>query len=313
MSRAHLPILLAICSVAMLLWVPSASAAPDMCTADDIQWPGATTDPQGVVATHLLSKIEGRWAEPEDVCVAVTVSGGMMSVSVWNTVDGGFPETHLPPGTLVSLGLERPSGMLADVTLGRWRDSAVASNGDIMVIQARTVPWVYYPDAYFGSGLDCSATPVVWPSTFGGWVMLGTAGARPSYAGMFFESDAVLADVPPVIKFDSTTSAPNGLEIRVQGCGDGDPSTFDGFYNGFVPMGLFDALGMTDRVVRDLRMVLENTEVIDTLTNTALSSTSFSPMVPQRLVFQPVPGVVLPTEFGEGRGIQLRTEFSFAD
>ena len=316
MSRARLPIFLAICSVTMLVWVPSASAAPDMCTAGDIQWPGVTTDPQGVEATHLLAKVGGQWVEPANVCVAVTVTGGAMEVSVFNTVDGGFPETHLPPDTPISLGLDQPADIVVQTMLGRWRDGVVVANGSETVVQGRTAPFVYYPSAYPGP-LDCAEEPVVWPSTFAGFATRapldgsGNPMATP-LDGMFFESNAVQYGIPTV-KFDPTTGLPNGMEIGVQGCGDGDARTLEGYFDGFVPVGTLNYLQLADHTVRDLRLVVGNTEVVDTLTGNPLTS-AFGPMRPQRVVLDPIPGVVLPASEGPGfAGVQLETAFSFAD
>jgi hypothetical protein len=146
----------------------SAAGAPTMCTTY-----GA--DPQGVTATHLLAKIDGAWVEPKNVCVAVRMQqsgfpGGhinrAMFLHIWNTVDPAFPETHLPPDTPLSLGIRRPPGTIFDSMAGGWRDDGIAiSDATDTVIQARTVPWDYHHEAYFGSGLDCSIQPSRWPST----------------------------------------------------------------------------------------------------------------------------------------------------
>lgn len=210
----------------VLALASSASAAPVMCTSY-----GA--NPRGVTATHLFAKIDGSWVEPENVCVSVRIDqsgvvGGFttraMYLGVWNTVDGAFPETHLPAGTLLSLGLRRPPGMTVQSTSGGWRNSVVLSEGADTVIQARTAPWEYHNEAYFGSGLDCNIEPAHWLSTFTAYITLnpinadGTPNhASDQYAGGFYEANSI-GPAFPRLRTDADGN-PTGFEVKVNGCG----------------------------------------------------------------------------------------------
>ena len=323
MSRGRLSVFLGICSVAMLVWVPSTSAAPGMCTAGDIQWPGAPIgDPQGVTATHLFAKVGDSWVEPEDVCVNIDVTtpgsninqnSRLLTASVWNTVDGGFLETNLPAGTRISMGLDLPEGMLEQVTILGGQGGTVASSGDEIVIQADTAPWDWYPSSSFGS-LDCTQQPVRWQSTFATNTIVNPAGdLRPQpFAGTFFETNAEHSDIP-MLTFDAD-GQPTSIVLRVQGCGDDDPSSFEGYMDGFVPMSYFEALGMGKHLMRDIKLLQKLLEVRDLTTGEPVEA-RFEPVRADELALSPIPGVILPLTDGgsDYKGVRLETKFSYSE
>ena len=280
-----------------------------------------------MTATHLFAKVDGSWVEPEDVCVAVQVrqsgvTGGFttrnMTFGVWNTVDGGFPETHLPPGTMISLGLRRPPGMTLQAASGIWRGVVMLSEGLDTVIQGRTAPWDYHNEAFFGSGLDCNVEPVRWPSAFTATATLnpinadGTPNvAQEQYAGGFYESNSVGATFPR-LNTDSN-GAPTGLEVTVSGCGDPDPSTLEGYFDGFTPISFFRGFGINDELLRDTALLQRLIEVRDANTN-ALISATFGLVAPGELSLEPVPGVALPQPpAGPGLiGVRTTSAFSYS-
>ena len=307
--------------VVALAWASSASAAPVMCTSY-----GA--NPRGVTATHLFAKIDGAWVEPENVCVSVTIAqsgvlGGFttrnMTLGVWNTVDGGFPETHLPPGTQISLGLRRPPGMMLQSTSGIWRNAVVLSAGLDTVIQGRTAPWDYHNEAFFGGGLDCGIEPVRWPSTFTASATLnpinadGTPNfASEQYAGGFYESNSIGATFPR-LNTDAFGN-PTGLEVRVTGCGDQNPSTLEGYFDGFTPVSFFRGFGISDELLRDAALLQRIIEVRDARTN-ALIQATFAVVGAGELSLEPVPGTTLPSPpAGPGIiGVRTTSAFSYSE
>lgn len=294
-----------------------ASAAPAMCTGN--------VNPQGLAATHLLAKINGIWVEPSNVCVGARVEEntgiGMINrglyLGVWNTVDGAFPETHLPPGTPISLGIRRPPGMIFQTTFGRWRNSVVVSEGDETVIQASTVPWDYHHEAYFGGpGLNCALQPARWPSTFTAYVALNPLNPDRTpnldsarYAGSFYESNTVGA-VLPSIRVDEYGS-PTGLQVTVSGCGDADPLTHEGYFDGFTPISLFRAFGISDQLLQDTALLPEIVEIRDLTTNSPIGA-SFAPVSPSALAQEAVPGVTLPSPPAGSEVIGVRTTSTFS-
>ncbi len=298
-----------------------ASAAPALCT-------GNGANPAGVEATHLFAKIGGNWVEPQDVCVSITVDqrgviGGFttrtMIVAVWNTVDGGFPDTHLPPGTPISVGIRRPAGMILQTTLGRWRNGLVLSDGQDTVFQGKTVPWDYHNEAYFGDGLDCNLAPTRFESTFLASITLnpinsdGTPNfASQQYSGGFYESNSV-GSAFPALNLDASGN-PTGLVVRVSGCGDQDPATLEGYFDGFTPISFFRGFGMSDEVLRDAAVLQRVIEVRDARTN-ALIQATFGLVGPGELALEPVPGVTLPSPpAGPGIvGVRTTSAFSYSE
>ena len=255
---------------------------------------------QGVTATHLFAKIDGEWVEPENVCVAAYLPFyNGMGFGVQNTVDGGFPETHLPPGTLISVGIHRPPEVALQNGFGGWRNAIVVSDEDDTVVQGRTNLWEYHGEAFFdGPGLDCALHPVVWPSTFTGWfglIPLGSDG-RPDpklaqYAGAFYESNTVGATFPRLLLDDD--GIPTGVRLDVQGCGDGDPTTLEGYFDGFTPMSQLRALGINPALLRDIAVLQDLIEVEDARTGERIRAT-FRPVTRDELTPEPIPGVTMP-------------------
>lgn len=290
-----------------------AIAAPAMCTRPD-------ADPKGVTATHLFAKIDGQWVEPQNVCVAAWFPAyGGMHLAVSNTVDGAYPETHLPPGTLISVGIRRPPGVMIQNGFGGWRDAVIVSDGSDTVVQAKTVGWDYHPEAFFGGpGLDCSATPVVWPSTFSGWFGLtpmnpdGTPNiAVAQYAGAYYESNTVGVSFPTLLT--DSQGNPAGVQIDVQGCGDEDPSTYEGYFDGFTPVSQLHAVGFTDDMLRDPALLQQLLEVDDQTTGSPVKAT-FTAVTADDLKLEPVPGVTLPTVPTGPQivGVSMRSQFSYS-
>jgi hypothetical protein len=273
-----------------------------MCTEHE-------ADPRGVVATHLYAKLGGNWVEPENVCVGVKVEERLgfnaryirgMYLGVWNTVDGGFPETHLPLGTRLSLGLRLPPGMIVEQTFARWRDGVVIADGSDIVIQGTTVPWEYHPEAYFGGpGLDCSIPPsTAWQSTFTAYSALNFLNPdhtpnldAAEFAGAFYESNSVGASFPRITS--DSSGNPTGLEVSVAGCGDGDPTTLEGYFDGFTPASLLHGLGISDQLLEDAALVQNIVEIHDRTTGSPISAT-FSVLRPGDLTLEPIPGVPMP-------------------
>jgi hypothetical protein len=308
--------------IAAFAYCQPAAAAPALCT-DHVLSP----DTGGITATHLFAKVNGAWIEPQNVCVGISVvptpvAGGTtrgLYLGVANTVDGGFPETHLPTGTLISLGLHFPPGIQLGQMFGRWRDGVVISDGADTVIQAETVEWDYHGEAYFGGpGLNCNLAPTVWPSTFGSYSSLnplradGTPDLTPTpFTGAFYESNTVGA-LFPQIRFDSD-GTPIGLEAMVQGCGDHDPTTLEGYFNGFMPVSVLHGYGMTDQMIDDLDLLQHLFEVYDLSTSSVVNAT-FAPVHARDMTLEQIPGVQMPAQpDGNGLiGVRTNSEFSYS-
>ena len=308
-------------AVAAGLAVPgTASSAPAMCT-------GHGTDPRGVVATHLYAKVDGAWIEPRDLCVGVRVDqrGAIgsyqirdMYLNVWHASDPAYPETKLPPGTLISLGVELPAGMFIERLSGGWPDGRLLSEGQRVVLQGSTTRWDYHHEAYFGAGLDCSLPPVVWPSTFGAYVTLNPIDADGTpvmsgapYGGAIYGSNSMVPVYPRLLLDENGT--PTGVEVAVEGCGDGDPATNEGFLRGFTPAALFHAWGIGDALLRDAAVLQELVEVRDLTTGAPVPAT-FGLVAPDELALEPVPGVVLPSPPAGSKiaGVRTTADFSYS-
>jgi hypothetical protein len=296
-----------------------ASAAPVTCTERG-------TNPRGIVVTHLFAKVDGNWVEPANVCVAPNVderpapgsrTSRQLTLAVWNTVDGGFPETHLPPGTPISVGLRLAPGMVVLSTVGRWRDAVVLSRGADTVIQAKTAPWDYHNEAYFGGGLDCTLEPVRWPSTFLGYSYLnglepdGTPSTNTvDLAGGAYSSNSI-GPAFPRITVDGDGNAV-GVEAFVSGCGDGDPATHEGYWDGFTPVSMFRSFGIDDAMLEDTALLQDIVEVRD-LTTGAPIEASFSVVREGGLALEPIPGVEMPPPpTGAVLGVRTTSEFSYS-
>jgi hypothetical protein len=290
-----------------------------MCT-------GNGANPGGVVATHLLAKVEGSWVEPQNVCVSATLQesgivGGYktrsLGVAIQNTVDPGFPDTHLPAGTPISLGLQLPPGMTALHTFGRWRNATVLSDGSYTVMQASTVPWDYHQEAYFGGpGLDCARPPALFSSTFTSYIALnalnpdGTPNEDEApYGGGFYESNTVGTTFPR-LRLDEVGN-PTGLQVLVSGCGDSDPSTLEGYFDGYTPASIFHAFGVGDALLRDAAALQSLIEVRDARTGAPVQAT-FALVRGSDLALEPVPGITLPSPPPGSRIIGVRTTSSFS-
>jgi hypothetical protein len=303
----------------------SAAAAPVMCTAA-LGRQFANLNPQGVVATHLFAKVDGRWIEPANLCVSATVAETpdrgiitrTLNVFVNNTIDGGFPNNHLPVGTLISLGIRLPRGMLIQTTSGRWRHGVVVSAGQETVFQARTVRWDYHQEAYFGSGLDCNLPPAVFASTFSAWINLNALRADRTpilddrqYAGGFYENNAALAG-PPMFMVDAAGD-PTGVLIGVWGCGDHDPTTNEGYFDGFTPISVLRAFGLNADIAADVQLLSQLLEIHDNVTDTSVSAT-FTPVRADELQLESIPGVSLPATPHDSRliGVRMTSVFSYS-
>ena len=298
-----------------------AVAAPQLC--DNV-------NPRGIVPTHLFAKIDGAWVEPSGLCVAPGVDettaadgtiGRTLNLHVFsgNGVVGGFPETTLPVGTVISVGLQLPSDMSLVTINGRWRNGVVVTNGSEVVMQAQTVPWDYHQEAYFGSGLDCSLPPAVFPSTFSAWASLNSLNAdrTPStreapYAGGYYENNAVIAGFP-LFSADAT-GVPTGVVVGVSGCGDADPATHEGYFDGFTPVSVLRAFGIDESLLSDPSLLQSLLEVHDNITNASVDAT-FTPVYQQDIKLDPVPGVVMPQiPAGDAlAGVRMTSSFSYSD
>lgn len=309
---------LAVVTGAAAVATSSAAAAPVMCTEYG-------DNPAGVTATHLLAKVGGEWIEPANVCVSATVAetpgpGGLitrtLNLHVNHTGGGGFPDTQLPVGTRISLGVRLPEGMAIQNTLGRWRDGVVASDGQEVVFQARTVPWEYHNEAYFGSGLDCDLAPAIFASTFSAWIVLNPLNADRSpvldglqYAGGFYETNAALAGFP-AITFDAAGD-PTGLVVGVWGCGDHDPTTNEGYFDGFTPISLLRGFGINGDIAADKPLLPQLLEVHDNVTGASVSA-SFAPVYAGDLRLESIPGVSMPAPPHGSSLIGVRTTSAFS-
>jgi hypothetical protein len=298
----------------------SAAATPVMCTEYG-------DNPQGITATHLFAKVDGRWIEPANLCVSATVAdtvgaGGIitrtLNLHVNHTGGGGFPNTQLPVGTPISLGIELPPGMVILDTLGRWRDGIAVSDGSEVVFQGRTVPWEYHNEAYFGSGLDCDLEPAIFPSTFSAWIVLNSLHADRTpvledeqYAGGFYETNAALAGFP-MITVDPAGD-PTGVSVGVWGCGDHDPATNEGYFDGFTPISVLRGFGLNGDITADEQLLPRLIEIHDNVTDTSVSA-SFVPVHADDLQLESIPGVTLPAPpRGSGLvGVRMTSAFSYS-
>jgi hypothetical protein len=110
---------------------------------------------------------------------------------------------------------------------------------------------VKYAREYDGDGNpNCGGTVDSYASFFDGLVQLEgdapTAGDLSEYRGAFFGSNAQTL-APPIVGPDGQR-----IEVDVTGCGDGDPSTDDGFFQAFLPNSTLQALGFGQKVIDQL-------------------------------------------------------------
>jgi hypothetical protein len=160
---------------------------------------------------------------------------------------------------------------------------------------------------------------VRWPSTFNAYIAInpvngdGTPNlASAEYAGGFYESNTVGAVFPKLNTDDNGN--PTGLQVTVNGCGDGDPSTFEGYFDGFTPVSIFHAFGISDQLLQDSAVLQKLIEVRDLRTNTPVSAT-FDLVGPADMPLEPVPGVTLPSPPAGSAitGVRTTSAFSYSE
>jgi hypothetical protein len=158
---------------------------------------------------------------------------------------------------------------------------------------------------------DCSGTPMNMDNSFAGIVDFdsGAGGAIAAtdraYAGSFFASNA-FSFTRPLIEPDGES-----VSFDVQGCGDGDPSTEDGFFQGFIPATAVAELGIPRPVLADV----SNT-VIDELIDVEDNGRPVSDEDLEILLGKPRPATARPaattpaTKTPEGISIDYKLSFS---
>jgi hypothetical protein len=177
---------------------------------------------------------------------------------------GGGPTTlpedlssAYPPGTEMSLELEASIAPLA--AGGAIAEPLASFEAAKITVQGRTT------QIKFAFGGDCSSATTL-RSFFGGGVLFEPVGSGRfadelrSYRGAFFGTNAMQHTMPQV--------SPDGraLNVTVEGCGDGDPTTEEGFFTGFIPskgtaeMGLSQPLlkSLSDKIADQLMELKDN-------------------------------------------------------
>ena len=153
----------------------------------------------------------------------------------FSTMDGNQDVSSVyPAGTTISFDVSS-SGAAPLFVVGAMADPVAGFDGQTVEVQGKTTT-VNFARSYDQQGNPvCEAGNTQTMTSFlGGSIMLepdGTGQAAQElrrYAGAFFGTNAETNGLPEV--------APDGsVSVQVAGCGDGDPSTKEGFFQGFLP------------------------------------------------------------------------------
>jgi hypothetical protein len=144
-----------------------------------------------------------------------------------------------PPGTGIRVTLK--SEELAPLyTVGDFTHGESQFNGDEVIVSG----YLFYAGlpAYVDDSCEPGERDPIWLAQI---VLDGGGLADEAYRGSYFATDAVQV-VPRVIE--------NGkaISLNLDGCGDSDPNTADGFFEGFIPEAAATALGITPALVESL-------------------------------------------------------------
>lgn len=134
------------------------------------------------------------------------------------------------------------------------------------------------------------------------------------YAGAFYEANTVGVTFPQLLVDDAGN--PTGLALKVQGCGNDDPATLEGYFDGFTPISQLRALGLTLSIVRDVEVLGDVLEVIDVEAGDEQERVParFRPVTHQDLELEPIPGVTMPTPPEPGLlGAWTEARFSYSE
>ena len=106
---------------------------------------------------------------------------------------------------------------------------------------------------------------------------------------------------------------PTAVLIGVWGCGDHDPTTNEGYFDGFTPLSVLRAFGLNADIAADAQLLSQLLEVHDNVTGTSVSAT-FTPVRADELKLESIPGVSLPAAPHDSRliGVRLTSVFSYS-
>lgn len=147
-----------------------------------------------------------------------------------------------PEGTELSFDVSSPDPQplffvgAADDPLASFESAAslAADGADTITVQGKTTE-VNFAFQYGADGPNCAAGTMSMSSFIGGAVMLeplggGFSDTLLSYRGFWGGTNAQTTTLPQV--------SPDGqsVEVTIQGCGDDNPATEEGFFKGFMPI-----------------------------------------------------------------------------
>jgi hypothetical protein len=141
----------------------------------------------------------------------------------------------LAPGTTIRIVL-RSSAAPPVYAVGSMSDADVTFAGQTITITAGTVSHSFS----ISQPGTCNGQLYTEEAGFNGVVPLASEGpaSQARWAGTFFATNATSFSMPTV--------SPDGTSVSldITGCGDGDPSTVDGFFTGFIPAAALRGLGL---------------------------------------------------------------------
>lgn len=214
--------------------------------------------------SNVFAKSGGDWEEVTgDVCASLTYTetpdpaGGTTRyvVVAFQAPPGGMDlSSFYPGGTEFSFDLTS-SGPDPLFFIGAADDPVASIDGNTITVQGKSAQ-VKFSFQYGASGPNCSAGTTTMSSFFGGAVMLEPSGGGLSdellaYAGGYFGTNAQQTTLPTVSDDGQSAS------VTIWGCGDGDPSTEDGFFQGFIPIDGTSEGGLTEKIAQPLANVDE--------------------------------------------------------
>lgn len=244
----------------------------------------------------------GSWEDAsEKLCLSVQYqeqpdpTGGTTRFASYSfaTSDGNQDLSSVyPAGTTISFDVTSSSAAPLFVS-GAMADPVARFSGQTVEVQGKTTT------VKFARSYDQQGNPVcedgntqTMTSFLGGGVMLdpdGTGQAAQElrrYTGAFFGSNAETNGLPQV--------APDGsVSVQVAGCGDGDPSTKEGFFQGFLPASGLAQDGLDSTTINsvpsqavDDMMQMDNNGQTDP--SAAFAAASSAATTPQSVPGQPV-------------------------
>lgn len=215
-----------------------------------------------------------------------------------------------PQGTLFSVTVES-SGPEPLFLLGVMDNPVAQFEGQKVTFQGESTTVNFPANGWTADGSpDCSGGTLDYRSWLRAIVALEPIPEDPAlteylYRGTYVGTNSPVPELP-VVSEDGDT-----VEVGVQGCGDGDPSTEEGFFKGFVPANGVAEMGIDQSLLESLSDELVD-QLMQLLDNGVLTPDALFELASQQEVALTPPAVGARTQASEPAGITIDYRFSYS-